>query len=264
MTDYQIAMEGITSALKDPDQLIKSFQRGAYQEGFQKFYLGLVPTLDAIERLYLSVKDPDTMLDNMADSFVTQSKTLYDSTPKRNREVLFINQSLAVAGYVFPAILQYKGESSEALIDRIQKKWKEAFPKSNIKASSYEDIEKGFHRKWCYITTAACQFRGMDDNCAELNLLRDYRDTYMVSRAGGEDLILEYYDIAPSIVKHINSRSDAAQIYDGIWKEYIGPCIDLIRKGEMETCLELYSRMVLEMKQQYFHLYPHVKSSSAS
>lgn len=260
MTDYQIAMEGMTTMLSDPDQLIKSFKRGLYPEGFQKFYLSQVPTMDAIERLYLSVGEPDTMLDNMAQSFVDQSKELYDKTPRRNREVFFINQSLAVAGYVFPAFLQYKGESSQALIEHVQKKWKEAFPKSNIKASDYEDIEKGFHRKWCYITTAACQVRGMQDDCEELNLLRNYRDTYMAAQEDGEKLILEYYDIAPSIVKHINMRPDADRIYDGIWKDYICPCIGLIREGRMDECLDLYTQMVLDMKQQYFHLYPHVKS----
>ena len=264
MTDYQIALDGMASVLKDPDLLIKTFKRGEYPDGFQKFYLGLVPTSDAIEKLYLSVGEPETMLENMAKAFVDQAKAVYDNTPKRNREVLFINESLAVAGYVFPAILQYKGESSQALIEQIQKKWKEVFPKSNIKASDYEDIEKGFHRKWCYITTAACQVRGMEDDCEELNLLRNYRDTYMMQLEGGEERILEYYDIAPSIVKHINMRPDADRIYDRIWRDYISVCIGLIREGKMEECMDLYSRMVMEMKEQYFHLYPHVKSSSSN
>ena len=261
MTDYQIAMEGMTSLLKDPEKLITSFKRGLYPEGFQKFYLSMVPTLDAIERLYLSVGEPDTMLDNMAQAFVDQAKELYDNTPRRRREVLFINHSLSVAGYLFPAILQYKGESSQALIGHIQKKWKEAFPKSNISASDYEDIEKGFHRKWCYITTAACQVKGMADDCEELNLLRDYRDTYMAGLREGDRVILDYYDIAPSIVKHINMRPDADLIYDGIWEKYIGPCILLIREGKMEECMNLYTKMVLDLKDQYFHLYPHVKNN---
>ena len=264
MTDYQIAMEGMASVLKDPELLIKSFKRGMYPEGFQKFYLSMVPTLDAIERLYLSVGEPQTMLSNMAAAFVDQSKALYDNTPRRTKEVFFINQSLAVAGYVFPAILQYKGESSNALIEQIQTKWKEAFPKSNIKASDFEDIEKGFHRKWCFITTAACQVRGMQDDCEELNLLRHYRDTYMANLEGGRQLILDYYDIAPSIVKHIDMQPDADRIYDQIWKDYIGPCIDLIHAGRMEECLNLYSQMVLEMKEKYFHLYPHVKTSGTN
>ena len=260
MTDYQTAMEGMTSMLEDPERLIQSFKRGLYPDGFQKFYLNLVPAMDAIERLYLSVGEPDTMLDNMAKGFVDRAKELYDLTPRRKRDVFFINQSLAVAGYVFPAILQYQGESSGKLIEHMQLRWKEAFPKSNIKAAGYDEIEKGFHRKWCYITTAACQFRGMADDCDELNLLRDYRDTYMASKKDGEALIREYYDIAPSIVKHINMQPDARSVYDRIWEQYIDPCIRKIREGRMEECLDLYIQMVLEMKDRYFHLYPHVKT----
>ena len=86
MTDYQIAIDGMASVLKDPELLIESFKRGKYPNGFQTFYLGMVPTLDAIERLFLSVGEPDTMLDNMAQTFVDQSKALYDAAPRRRRD----------------------------------------------------------------------------------------------------------------------------------------------------------------------------------
>ena len=86
MTDYQIAIDGMAAVLKDPELLIESFKRGKYPNGFQTFYLGMVPTLDAIERLFLSVGEPDTMLDNMAQTFVDQSKALYDAAPRRRRE----------------------------------------------------------------------------------------------------------------------------------------------------------------------------------
>ncbi len=263
MTDYEIAIEGMKTVLEDPELQIKSFKRDTYAEGFQKFYMGLIPAMDAIERMYLSVKEPDTMLNNMALAFTQAAKTLYDSTPRRNREVLFINQSLCVAAYLFPSILKYNGESSVKLVELLQTQWKEAFPKSNIKTATYEEIEKGFHKKWCYITTAACQYRGMNDDCEELNMLRSYRDTYMMSKPDGESMIREYYDIAPSIVKHINIRPDARQVYDEIWNDYIGPCIEDIREGKMEECLSLYITMVRKMKDSYFHLYPHVKSSGS-
>lgn len=263
MTDYQIAIEGMKSVLEDPERQIESFKRAVYTEGFQKFYMKLLPAMDAIERLYLSVGEPETMLDNMAQAFTQSAKEQYDAVPRRNREVFFINQSLCVAAFLFPSIIQYKGESSQKLVELLQKRWKEAFPKSNIKAASYEEIEKGFHRKWCYITTAACQIRGMDDDCEELNILRRYRDNYMMTKQDGEKLIQEYYDIAPSIVKHINVRPDAKKIYDEIWDDYIAPCIADIREGKMEECLDLYILMVHRMKDRYFHLYPHVKSSTA-
>ena len=256
MTEYQIAIEGMANLLDDPPELIKSFKRGTYAAGFQKYYLKQVPVFDAIEHLYGTVVEKDTMLDNMAEAFASKADEYLAKLPRRERETNRINQSLVVAGFVFPSILKYGGESSEPLIEAIRKKWKEHFPKSNISAATFEDIEKGFHRKWCYITTAACQYRGMEDDCEELNLLRAYRDTYMMSRPEGEQLIHDYYDVAPSIVKHINRRSDCRVIYDDLWDRYIGPCIEDIREGRLEQCLDSYSDMVLEMKEKYFRLSP--------
>jgi uncharacterized protein (TIGR02452 family) len=38
----------------------------------------------------------------------------------------------------------------------------------------------------------------------------------------------------------------------------------MIREGKMEECLALYSGMVLEMKEKFFHLYPHAGNSRES
>ncbi len=262
MTDYQIAIDAISGMLNDPDVLVESFKRSAYEEGFRRYYLKFVPAFDALEHLYSSVVDKDTLLENMADAYVAKAKEMYESVPKRKREVFFINMALAMAGFVYPSIAQYGGGFSKPLTDILQKKWKDEFPKSNITPSTYEEIEQGFHKKWCYITTAACQYRGMEDDCEELDLLRAYRDTYMMSRPEGGQLILDYYDVAPSIVKHINSREDAGQIYDDLWNEYINVCIEDIREGKYEECLERYSDMVMNMKKKYFHVHHNVKDIS--
>ena len=238
MTDYQIAISGLETIFLDTDVLIQSFKKAAYPPAFQKFYLKQVPVFDAIENLYSTVVDKDTMLENMAEAVASHAQDLLDKEGRRNRETLRINISLVMAGFIFPSILKYGGSSSQPLIEAIQKKWKEHFPKMNISAAPFDDIEAGFHRKWCYITTAACQYRGMEDDCEELNLLRAYR-------------------VAPSIIKHINRRSDCRVIYDDLWERFIDPCITDIREGRLQECLETYTEMVLEMKDKYFHLYPH-------
>ena len=38
-------------------------------------------------------------------------------------------------------------------------------------------------------------------------------------------------DIAPTIVKRIGRRSDAGTIYQGIYDQYLKPCIRLIEEG---------------------------------
>ena len=66
-------------------------------------------------------------------------------------------------------------------------------------------------------------------------------------------MVHAYYDVAPTIVKHIGRRKDAAQIYEGIWQQYLSPCIRLIETNRREECVELYRSMVYDLKERYFH-----------
>ena len=161
-----------------------------------------------------------------------------------------LNMSMAV--FILPMVLEFKGNSSKPLSEKLTNSWKKAFPKSNIQAAEFSFIEEGFHKKFCYITTAVCESFGKADNCYELTLLRDYRDTYLASLPDGEALIEEYYDVAPSIVKHINQKASSHDIYYSIWEQYLSPCINMIEHGQMEECCELYKKMVYDLKDEYF------------
>lgn len=90
------------------------------------------------------------------------------------------------------------------------------------------------------------------DDCYELTLLRRYRDGYLAEQPDGEELIAMYYDVAPSIVKHINRQPDSAAIYSRIYTEYLLPCIRMIERGELSECRELYTEMVNDLKEKYF------------
>lgn len=254
MSDYETGMTGMRNALKQHEQLIRGFTRKQYADTFKEYYMSLLPAMDAIENLYHSVVDKDAMLTNMGGGLAEGASELLSAAKRRERERLNINLSLVMAGYVFPALLRYKGDSSRELVDHVAKAWKEKFPKSNLTPAEYDDIEAGFHKKFCFITTACCRNRNKPDDCYELTLLRRYRDTYMASLPEGEKLIAMYYDVAPSIVKHINRRPDADQIYDMVWNTYILPCIRLIENGKYEDCLTLYGKMVMDLKQKYFYL----------
>ena len=63
----------------------------------------------------------------------------------------------------------------------------------------------------------------------------------------------EYYEVAPGIVMLINMRQDAPEIYDGIYKEYLEPCLRLIEERRYESCREHYVSMVRELKEKYLY-----------
>jgi TPR repeat protein len=96
----------------------------------------------------------------------------------------------------------------------------------------------------CFITTAVCKHYNRSDNCYELNLLRWYRDNWLVNNDDGQSLISEYYRIAPEMVGKINSSKDKDSIYDHLEERYIKRCLSLIESKEYDSAKELYIEMM--------------------
>lgn len=105
----------------------------------------------------------------------------------------------------------------------------------------------------CFITTAVCNSFGKPDDCYELTSFRNYRDNWLIKQTFGEQLIKEYYSVAPAIVKTIDSRDDSALIYKKIWDQYLKECLNHIEKEQFEECKELYIKMVRDMETQYMN-----------
>lgn len=255
MNNYLIALEGMKTLLVEIESPLEGFKKKKYPDHFQFLYEKSIPMLDAIEAVYTSVIEPEAFLNNMADAMVESALEKLNGCKRRaQRENIMMDLNMSMAIYVFPILLKYRGSSSQPLVDKLLEKWKEAFPKTNLQAAEYEYIEQGFHKKFCYITTAVCETFHKPDDCYELTLLRGYRDDYLARQPEGEKLIKAYYDMAPTIVKHISQREDAAQIYAGIWEQYLSPCISMIEAGDSKGCQELYIEMVETLKDSYFYL----------
>lgn len=226
MNYYLTGIEGMPKLLDCCEDPFPYFKKNKYTDEFQRMYQQNFQTLDAIENGYNSVVDKEQFLINMAEALADHGAELVNSCKGKNkREQKLMDLNMAMAVFVFPMILEYKGNSSKPLVDKLLAAWKKNFPKANIQATDFEDIEKGFHKKFCYITTAVCESFGKADDCYELTLLRDYRDNYLAQAPDGAQMIQEYYDVAPTIVKHINQKDASREIYRQIWETYIGPCI---------------------------------------
>ncbi len=255
MNFYLTGIEGMPKLLDccDGDPM-PYFKKNTYPEAFQKMYQEHFGTLDAVENGYNSVIDNETFITNMANALVAYAVEKVDGCSRRNRkERMMMDLNLTMAVFVLPMVLEYKGRSSKPLADKITEAWKCEFPKYPLQAAERSYIEQGFHKKFCYITTAVCETFGKSDDCYELTLLRGYRDGYLASRPDGDELIREYYDVAPSIVKHINQCEDSRSIYKNIWDEYLRPCITMIETDQNEECCEHYRNMVYTLRDKYFH-----------
>jgi hypothetical protein len=81
---------------------------------------------------------------------------------------------------------------------------------------------------------------GFPKDCAELEILRWFRDHVLASTPEGRKSIEEYYAIAPSIVTAIDDRVDAKAIYARIFAEMIAPSVDAIRQRRYDDAFQLY------------------------
>lgn len=103
----------------------------------------------------------------------------------------------------------------------------------------------------CYISSACVYALGCDDDCYELNLLRNFRDKYLSKQKSGQSEIAEYYRCAPEIVRKINKLEEKGKIYVEIYNKYIKKCISNIENKKYSDAHSLYKTMYYELKDKY-------------
>ena len=100
----------------------------------------------------------------------------------------------------------------------------------------------------CFITTAACDYYGKPDDCRELTDFRSFRDNWLRHQPGGEELVREYYTIAPELVRRMRASADFPAICTEIWEDYLLPCQRMIHENRLEDCRDHYIAMVRHLQ----------------
>nr|WP_294494383.1 CFI-box-CTERM domain-containing protein [uncultured Mediterraneibacter sp.] len=173
---------------------------------------------------------------------------------KREREMAALDHRMNMVAYYVPLLGEIPSVRANDLLERTVDIWNEKMPDNKIKYSTYEFNKRGFKKGiFCYITTAVCRSMNRPDDCYELETLRNYRDDYLIHTPGGREIVEEYYNVAPTIVKRINRQADADKVYREIWGEYLNPCIRLIEEGRREECRKLYTEMVEKLEDKYLY-----------
>lgn len=110
---------------------------------------------------------------------------------------------------------------------------------------------KGDSSGGCYLTSACMYAKGLPDDCYELEILRQYRDTWLKDSEEGRNVIEQYYEIAPKIVSAINETMDSKAIYDMIYEKMVKPCVAFVEQKKYQEVLELYRRMTLQFERKF-------------
>ena len=205
-----------------------------------------------IRELYEKEEDKAALIHTLSDYFIDGVKAEYDKIEKKSAKEQFVmDHNTMLVVYVIPFVLYGKYDFSKELAEDIVNKWNQEFSKYHVSIGTFEDIDGGFKRKLCYITTAVCESLGKTDDCRELELFRNYREQYLLKEADGKELIERYYDIAPTIVTRINKSEDSKDVYRNIWNQYLINCLNKIEQDKNDECKMIYMQMVEDLQEEY-------------
>lgn len=93
------------------------------------------------------------------------------------------------------------------------------------------------------MTTACCEYKGLPDNCHELQTMRKMRDEYIRKQSYGEEMIQEYYKEAPQIVEKIKKSDNYTTILESIYKAIL-KIVELSDKGKNDEAVILYMMLI--------------------
>lgn len=246
--------EELIQLFEEAQALIRKFNKQNYEIGFQNQYEKYQEILEKMDEKVEEAEDKEGAIMEIASiipEYVKEKISALKS--KRKAENLVLDYNYAMVTYVLPLINYNRRENCNKIAEKMVKFWNQEITGTPIKNSTYESIYGGFSQRLCYITTAVCESLGKPDDCHELQVLRGYRDEYLMKSEEGKRIVEQYYDIAPTIVSHINRAENSKEVYEEIYKKYILPCIELIEEKKPEECQEVYISMVRELQEKYLY-----------
>lgn len=102
----------------------------------------------------------------------------------------------------------------------------------------------------CFITSACVKYYGLEDDCSQLQTLRNYRDSYLANTPEGKSLIQQYYKLAPKIVGKLESDKNKKRIFKEIFYKIESACTE-IKNNKLDLATVIYKDTVIELLKRY-------------
>ena len=113
------------------------------------------------------------------------------------------------------------------------------------------NAKEGYQRAGCYITTIVCNILGYPDDCNLLVTLKDFRENYLKQNSEYLPLLIEYDQIGPIISDSIVNDPDAKITAIENTRNFLIPCVEAIKAGNLDKAIEIYKSLVLLLKLKY-------------
>jgi hypothetical protein len=235
----------------------KQFNKKKYEVSFEAHREGIRETWEALDR-YVCAQPArrEDLMEEFVELFLTQWEELHRSNPKtktkKARERQEFSDKLTLAWYTVPAIRGYGLSVSEDFPALLRERFNAKYPENIFGLGTYEEIKAGFRKHgFCFVTTAVCEAEGKADDCAELTAFRAFRDEWLARTEEGRALIAEYYETAPAVVAALRYGDDEAARCAQLRRDWLAPCYEALRRGDNETCKQLYTDMMQALRARY-------------
>ncbi len=123
--------------------------------------------------------------------------------------------------------------------------WYRTYYHADEECNHWEQKENMESSGGCFFTSACCTYKGLPDDCEELTIMRNFRDTKLQKTEWGKKCIELYYREAPLILQRIERHSQREQIFEKIYSE-IRQIVKLVKTEMDQEAVIRYLLMVME------------------
>jgi hypothetical protein len=85
----------------------------------------------------------------------------------------------------------------------------------------------------------------------DLNLLRAFRDNWLLKQENGQALFEMYYFLSPGLVAEINDRADQDAIWQDLYNNEYSKLLNLVKHNKFEEAQAIYVEMMNNMKERF-------------
>lgn len=168
-------------------------------------------------------------------------------------------QDLDKAAKFFSEARELGSKKAGAEYEKVQawkrkKASKEKSSKMYRKTSNYSTRTKSTRSSdddSCFITTAVCRALQKGDDCEELMAMRHFRDDARAADPLLQEMIGEYYRVAPAIIQRIQASGQADEVYEQLWTDDLCPVLRHLHRREYHQAALGYIAMVERLSHQY-------------
>jgi hypothetical protein len=137
----------------------------------------------------------------------------------------------------------YEGETWDGRKYREDSKGNRTYEDDIRKGETWDGRTYEESRGGCLLTTACVAHAGLRDDCHELQMMRDLRESFLRHFPEGSELLAEYSLVAPQILQNIRSSPER----DRILQDFLQWCRAVVPLVERKLYAEAYSRCMDEM-----------------